>query len=83
MCQGLLCCRTAYFNCCSSWMGCSVALLCCNCWLCPNVPISHMRSRGCIKCTTESGCGCSALCTSFYCCIPGYVEDYSIWSTLQ
>jgi len=43
MCQGLLLCRTAYFNCCFDCLGCSLGLLCCSCWLCPNIPIDHMR----------------------------------------
>lgn len=83
MCQGLLCFQTAYFSCCYQWVGCSVGFLCCSCWLCPSLPIAHMRGSHCCKCSTSSGCGCSSLCAAFYCCIPSILRDYSIWSSVE
>ena len=42
-----------------------------------------MRTPGCIKFPYWAGCGCAAFCTACFCCMPQYLLDYSIWSTLQ
>ena len=82
MCQGMLCRECVLFHCCYSWLGCSLNLICCGCWLCPNATLVHMRSPEWLTCS-QSGCGCSSLFVALYCCIPRYMRDYSVWCTVD
>jgi len=82
MCQGLLCHECVLFHCCHSWLGCSLNLLYCSCWLCPNAALGHMRAAECLSCS-KSGCGCSTLCLGLYCCTPQFMREYSVWCTVD
>jgi hypothetical protein len=82
MCQGLGCCDCIYYNQCHSCIGLSAAMFCCSCWLCVPEALSHLRVPGCCKCEFNQGCGYSCFCIAEYCCIPNYLREYSIWSSI-